>query len=279
VLDLYLASALVLTLAIGLGFVSAALATKSRAAACILIIVSVIALALHVAFGRHTLWPARFLPWSALIILAEPSPLLVGIITGAGSRLLPGHLIRRCLLLAPLIALCLWTTFSPIFKSPPPTDNQWEGRVCLQTFQSSCAPAAGATLLRAFGILSSETEMARLSLTTHDGTKSRGLWRGLSLKTTGTKFKPIPYFGDLESLRTAPMPMILMMRLDPKKPHDPRYHTKWGWVPNVPHTVVLFRITRDGRYVIGDPSVGIEFWHRDALETLWHGEGISIVPR
>ena len=74
-------------------------------------------------------------------------------------------------------------------------------------------------------------------------------------------------------------PTLLNVRLDPGPKVDPKYQELWGWKPGVPHTVVLFRRLPDGRFVVGDPATGRELWSLEAMQTLWHGEGLRLVPR
>ncbi|MDB5321843.1 MAG: hypothetical protein JWN40_3474 [Phycisphaerales bacterium] len=234
-------------------------------------------LALNVAYFRHSLWPAGLLPFSNVMVLGDPNPLLVAVLIGAGARLMPGSPARRSVLLVPLGALCLWGSYGGLFLRPPPLQERWTGVVCRQTSEATCGPAAAATLLAAHGIKSSEAEMAELCLTNIDGTSSRGVYRGLKLKTRGTGLRVEPYFGKLDDLLKIEGPVLLFVRLDAQPGVDPRYQTKWGWKPGVPHVVVMYRRRPDGRFVMGDPAVGPELWDQKAIETLWHGEGIRLV--
>jgi hypothetical protein len=234
---------------------------------------------LNVAYFRHTVWPARIFPFPNMMILAEPSPILAAVLVGSGAVILPGGLARRSLWLVPLVAVCLFASYGFLLGTPPRMGNQWRDGLCRQTSPASCAPAAAATLLAAYGIPATEAEMAHLCLTTGDGTSSRAIYRGLLLKTEGTSRRVEVFRGDLAALRALQGPVLLNMRLDPKADTDPRYEKKWGWRPGVAHTVVLFRSLRNGRFYIGDPAVGFEFWHQKDIETLWHGEGFRLVPR
>jgi hypothetical protein len=74
-------------------------------------------------------------------------------------------------------------------------------------------------------------------------------------------------------------PVILFVGLRRGQRADPRYAREWGWTPGLRHTVVLFGFTDDGRIEIGDPSVGREKWSVEALDVLWDGRGLRLVPR
>ncbi|MHC4186912.1 MAG: cysteine peptidase family C39 domain-containing protein, partial [Planctomycetota bacterium] len=154
----------------------------------------------------------------------------------------------------------------------------WDGSVCLQTSQSSCSAAAAATLLKYFGIASSEEEMAQLCLTSEWGTCLHGLYRGLSIKT---EVKPIHVkvrSANLNQLqKNVTLPAILNVRLDKAvAQRDPRYSNDWGWRIGVNHTVVLFGFKSNGLIEVGDPGTGREFWDMQALCDLWHGEYIIL---
>jgi predicted double-glycine peptidase len=276
--DIYIGIAIVLLAAELAGFGAYRLARRGwRWTAVVLALLAAAGLALNVAFFRNSIWPARWLPFSNVIVLGDPNPWLAGILVGVGAALMPGSPARRSVLLAPLAVLCLWGSYGGFFMRPPPLADHWTGRVCRQTSQATCGPAAAATLLAAYGIKSSEGEMAQLCLTNIDGTSTRGVYRGLKLKTRDKKMRVEPYLGKIEDLCKVEGPVLLFVRLDSRAGVDPRYQSKWGWQPGVAHTVVMYRYRSDGRFLMGDPAVGAELWDRKAIETLWHGEGIRLV--
>jgi hypothetical protein len=276
--DIYIGVAIVLFAALLAAQGAYALAKRGwRWTAVALAMVCAAGLALNVAYFRQSMWPVRWLPFSNVMVLGDPNPLLAAVLIGVGARLMPGSPPRRSVLLVPLGALCLWGSYGGFFLRPPPLEEHWTGRVCRQTSQATCGPAAAATLLAAHAIKSSEAEMAELCLTNIDGTSSRGVYRGLTLKTRETGLRVEPYFGKLEDLVKLDGPVLLFVRLDSRPGDDPRYQTRWGWKPGVPHVVVMYRRRADGRFVMGDPAVGPELWDQKAMETLWHGEGIRLV--
>jgi hypothetical protein len=278
--DLYLGVLIVLFAALLAGVGTYQLARRGwRWTVVALAVVSAAGLAFNVAYLRHSLWPARWLPFSNVMVLADPDPWLAAVLIGAGAALMPGTAARRSVLLVPLAIVCLWGSYGGYFLSLPPLEDRWTGPVCRQTSQATCGPAAAATLLAWYGVQSSEAEMAKLSMTTVDGTSTRGVYRGLKLKTRGTNLAVEPYFGKVDDLSKLGGPVLLFVRLDAKPGVDPRFEGKWGWKPGVAHVVVLYFCRRDGAYIMGDPATGPEYWDRNALETLWHGEGIRLVRK
>jgi hypothetical protein len=278
--DLYVGVAIVLGLSVLAGVGTYHLARRGwRWTVVILALLAAAGLAFNVAYLRHTLWPAKILPFSNVMVLGDPNPWLAAVLVGAGAALMPGRAARRSVLLVPLAAFALWGSYGQFFLPMPPLDDNWTGSVCRQTSRMTCAPAAAATLLWANRIPSSEAEMAYLGMTTIDGTSSRGIYRALKLKTRGTDYDAEPFFGNVDDLCNLDGPIMLFVRLDPKPDTDPRYQEKWGWTPGVPHVVVLYGCRGDNVFIMGDPATGPEFWNRKAIETLWHGEGIRLVKK
>jgi hypothetical protein len=276
--DIYISVAIMLFAALLAAQGAYALARSGwRWTAVVLAMVCAAGLAVNVAYFRQSLWPVRLLPVTSVMVLGDPNPLLVAVLIGAGAAMMPGSPARRSVLLVPLGALCLWGSYGGFFLRTPPLEEHWTGGVCRQTSQASCGPAAAATLLAAYGVSSSEAEMAELCLTSIDGTSSRGVYRGLKLKTRGMKLRVEPYIGTLAELVKLDGPVLLFVRLDARPDVDPRYETRWGWKPGVAHVVVMYRRRADGRFVMGDPAVGPELWDQKAMETLWHGQGIRLI--
>jgi hypothetical protein len=280
--DLYLAIGIVVCVSVGALLLALLVAKNvSRRTATLLCVLVVGLIVAHVKWVSDRAWVSRVLPASSVIILGNALPPLVAALAGLAWRLIPGHAVRRGLLLLPLVALCGVRSFAPAFASPPPlAGNRWRHEVCIQTSPATCSAAAAATLLRAHGIDTTEAEMVRLCLTGARGTAAHGLYRGLKLKTAGTPWDVEVFDTDTAGLRArAPSVCILTVRLDATAGIDPRYEQLWGWTPGVRHTVVFFRFTDDGKVEMGDPAVGREHWSAKDLHVLWHGEGVRLVPR
>jgi hypothetical protein len=278
--DIYFAIGLVTLISTFLGTAGYALARKAPRAVSILIAIGMAGLIVwNVAVFRHSLWPMRLLPFSNMIVFADPNPELGSVLAGVALALMPGAMARRMVLAFPLLCLCFWESFAPLLQKPPVLQNHSSNGVFVQTSQSSCAAASAATLLTAYGIKTTEPEMAKLCLTNVNGTSIRGLYRGLKLKTDSTPWQVEEFSGDLDSLAKRKAPVILTVQLKPGPGVDPRFQRDWGWAPNVPHSVVMLRSLGGGQFEMADPSVGREIWDKRALETLWHGQGIGLARR
>lgn len=224
---------------------------------------------------------ARWLPFSNLIIVGNLSLPLAGLLAGLGARRLPGPWWRRAVLLVPLVAVSLVKAYRPLLVETPAVQHRWSMGICRQTNNATCTPAAAATLLATHRIRSDEREMAELCLTSERGTTMWGLYRGLKRKTAATELDVRPVTGDLPALRAASAdgPVLISVGLRRGQEADPRYANVWGWMPGTMHTVVLLRFLPNDRVLIADPKVGVELWDLEALQTLWHGQGVQLVPR
>lgn len=276
--DLYTALALMLTLssaALALGLhLGRRLKPRPMAGLALLSCALIVCFALLL---RDHLLLTRLLPSSAVVIYGNALPPAVAFLAGLAWRRIPGHPLRKSVLLLPLLLLCLYQSYGFLFTRPPPLEDRWKHGVCRQTSPASCSAAAAATLLRAHGIAATEVEMAALCLTRPAGTSMHGLYRGLKLKTAARGFTPQAFRGDLATLRNELGPVLLTVRLDRGADVDPRYEHHWGWTPGVRHTVVFYGFRPDGKTEVGDPSAGREHWRVRDLEVLWHGEGIRLV--
>ncbi|WP_442505206.1 cysteine peptidase family C39 domain-containing protein [Novipirellula sp. SH528] len=226
---------------------------------------------------------ATILPMSSAIIFANWTVFALAVASGAAYRLPNRPLWRRVLAASLMAVLALATLFQPVLQPvfrPVKGANQWDAnQVCIQTQTNTCSAAAGATLLRAVGIETTEAEMVNHCLTDARGTPSLGLWRGLSLATTSSGFRPQVLQTDVESLLTkGPWPAALVVGL-PRYGADPIYVKRYGWDPGFRHSIVLFGRKDDRLLDVGDPSIGRETWSDDDLRVLWRGEGVTLVPR
>ena len=281
--DLHTAIAIVVVSSVGtllLGLrVGRRISNRSATFACGLTVAFLIA---HVSLISDRLWVTRILPVSNVVILGDLLPPAVCFLAGLAWRVIPGHPLRRGVLIAILTGLCVHRSFRTAFAVPPgPLAERWRHDVCLQTSPATCSAAAAATLLCAHGIDATEAEMARLCLSTERGTSNHGLYRGLKLKTAGTAWDVEAFHTDAAGLRAAPGLAILSVRLDPTPGVDPRYEKLWGWTPGVAHSVVFFGFVPDahGKVEIGDPAAGREHWSARDVDVLWHGEGLRLARR
>ncbi len=280
-LDIYLAMGLMLALSAAAG-VLAARVVRGRAFRLRLGLMAfaVGGIVAYMVLLYDRVAVARMLPVSSLVVVGNPLPVFVGTVIGLVWGAAGVHTARAIPLLTALVAVMIRVMYVPLLRPAPECRDEWRDGVCIQTTQATCGAAAVATLLKHYGIATTEAEMADLCLTSPEGTLHLGMYRGLARKTAGTPWTVEVFSGDVARLRSiAHDPVILFVGLRRGQNADPRYAREWGWTPGLRHTVVLFGFTDESRIEIGDPSVGREYWSVEALDVLWDGKGLRLVPR
>ena len=237
---------------------------------------TVLILVLCVISSPHN-WMARLLPFSNVIIFAEANLLIVSFISGLAFKLIPGKNYRKLLLLVPLLIITFYSSYSFLLRPVPVTGDRCKGEVCIQSSESSCTAACAVTLLKHYGIQSTEKEMVELCMTRDNGTALLGAYRGLKIKTAGTKYSVKLEKWDLEKLLNTKFPVIIQAKLKNGADADPRYARQWGWTPGVSHSVIFYGRWTGDRVIIADPSVGRENWRVEGIKTLWHGRVLFLV--
>jgi hypothetical protein len=150
---------------------------------------------LHILGEREWFYTLRSWPGSEFLVI------FLGCAGGAAAALLP-----RLLLGLPLFAV-LAVAVTPYVKpliGPLPDSafyEQWRGEICLQSTPSTCGPASVTTILRHFGIKTTEKETARASFSYTGGTeawylaryvRSRGLSPRFDFRSTFTPSAGLP---------------------------------------------------------------------------------------
>lgn len=237
---------------------------------------------------------AELLPVSSLIVVGNAVPPLASLLAGLAWSMIPREAggpgrpvpiavnLRRLAVVVALEAAGWLAVARPLWGDAPRCRDRWEGDVCVQTTDSTCAAACAATLLRAHGIEANEQEMADLCLTRRRGTLWQGLYRGLKLKTAGTPWDVAIVRGRFAALRSlGDRPAILAAGLPRAKWVAPIYTERYGWTPGDWHSVLFFGFRGGGRVAMADPTPGIgrEEWSEDDLRVLWAGRGMRLVPR
>ncbi len=287
--DLYLGIAILVAL-MAAAFLLALLITRNASTVVcdVLAAITVIAIAVYARWIWEDTLMARLFPYSNLIVLSNWFPVAAGFLAGlVWQRIrdtperIPGigtfHGLPRRIFATVLLAVAGGSTLvAPLLGQPPDCHNDWDGDLCYQTTGATCSAAAGATLLQFYGVYASEGEMAELCLTRH-GTNWKGLYRGLTLNVApqGKKVEAFELTVD-ELKQQFSDPCILQCELRIGEGRSSVPYELDGWVPGQPHSLVLLDIHED-EFQIFDPSVGIEVWTRDAMETLWHGQGMRVV--
>jgi hypothetical protein len=282
-LDLAWGFALMGALAAVLFLASAALARRlSRPAVTGLAIFVVGALLLYIRSIWYDVRIAHWLPFSNLIVVGNWLPLLAAVLAGLAWEQARESSWRRFGFTAALGLTAGYALFYPVLGSVPKCEDRWDWMGnCLQTTNFTCSAASAATLLKAHGIQASEQEMADLCLTRR-GTSWQGLYRGLKLKTAGTKWDVQVVACSCEELPGLhERPMIISVGLDSSAPGDTDFTREFGWVPGVNHSVILHGFTNFGCAVIADPTQELsrEQWDEETLKVLWRGYAIRLVER
>ena len=280
--DLVLAGAVLLVVSAGLLLLAARIGRAGSIPARIAI--AAVAIGVLCAYGfalRDHYALSRIFPFSSAIVLANIQVPAAALLAGLAWATVKGNVARRLVLLVPLVGIAIYHASRPILQEPPITRVEWLGDVCLQTSQATCSPAAAATLLRSYGIQADESEMARLCLTSENGTSMLGLFRGLKLKTRDTQWDVQIADYNVDQARATGNAVIATVGL-PRNTSDVdiRYEALWGWTPGVSHTVVVFpKLFQTEGVEVGDPAAGREYWSREDMDVLWTGPIVRLVPR
>ena len=281
-LDLVWGFALIAALAAVLFLATAALARRlPRSALTGLAILVVGALLIYIRSIWYDVRLASWLPVSNLIVVGNWLPLLAAVLAGVAWEHTRQSAWRRYGSTAALGLTALYALLYPVLGTVPRCESRWDWMGnCLQTTDFTCSPASAATLLRAHGIESSEQEMAELCLTRR-GTSWQGLYRGLKLKTAGTKWDVQVVACSRQDLPQLKGPMIISVGLESAAPGDTEFTREFGWVPGVNHSVILLGFTTYGSAVIADSTQELsrEQWDDDTLQVLWRGYAIRLVER
>lgn len=255
---------------------------------------------------------AQFLPHSSVILVAKASLILIigtaGFIFGSSDFSLK----RRVLMTLALSSAAILAISSPIIRPlfqplQLSVDSRWQGEVCLQSNEASCAPAAAATLLSQYGIETSERLMAESCLSSEGGTLTLGAFRGIYRATNGGNLTPRalvcgPKNCSREHL-SARLPMLTLVDFEeqlaksdvpqPKKSSPPRLRRMLGSAEGSvglglgqislggegQHAVVLLELLDDGQWLVADPAVGTIRWSDQYFRDVWIGEGIYLVSK
>ena len=115
--------------------------------------------------------------------------------------------------------------------------------------------------------------MIDLCYTRKDGTSLGGTARGLDIKARSNGKQVNVGKLTVTDLRSGShLPALLFLHLRQSvADREPRYEAEWGWTVGFSHAVVIFGFTPEGQPIIGDPSVGREFWNLEGLTELWTG--------
>lgn len=220
----------------------------------------------------------RLIPYSNVIVLGNWFPIGAAILSGIACGRLRRFKVRQAVTAFGMLVVGAAGLFLPMMGTTPECGNTWDGLVCRQTSQTSCLPAACATLLSRYGVTTTEAEMASLCFTRKRGTNWLGVYHGLSVKLQPMGLRPVLFDESLEQLFARDEPQIISCGISEEQARmHPQYEKDWGWIPGVEHAVVLLEVKKTA-VIVGDPATGRERWSKQDLQRLWNGRGVRLQP-
>jgi predicted double-glycine peptidase len=178
---------------------------------------------------------------------------------------LPTPSVRAALLVMLIISspLFLWNSLAPClqpeYRMGASIDRD---NVCRQTTNYSCGPAAAVTVLRHYGRVVTEGEMARLSLLRrNEGVTILELCRGVNVALRGTPHVASIDRVDLAGLGSAQLPVLAELRRGPGREH----------------CIVVLAVKTD-HVVVGDPAYGKRIYDLERFTEEWTGLIIEVEP-
>lgn len=229
-------------------------------------------------FGR-LVW-AETIQSSSVLCWSNMTPIALGFAGG-----LVGHTrgLRRGfrpIAVAVFMALAIGFVATPIarplfFPLDLPVRSQWKNNVCMQSHESSCAPAAAATLFRHYDIASSETLLAQVCLSSRLGTAPLGLYRGLkSIAGEHGYIAKVAERDPSKWIAEGRLPLVAVVQF----PIGGGSAVKNRFLGNrfAGHAVTVMGRTDGGRWLIGDPAVGKISWSDAELRSRFTGEAIFL---
>jgi hypothetical protein len=159
-----------------------------------------------------------------------------------------------------LLVLCVTVPYLKQIVLRPEWNNfadRWTNDICLQSSESSCGPAAAATLVRLAGKPVTEKQIAMESFTSRRGTENWYLIR--TLRRHGLKAN---YSINRAGLVDLPFPAIVGVKLGDKN--------------GAGHFITVLGRNED-KYVVGDPLSGREELDAAQLQERYFFTGFSIV--
>lgn len=209
----------------------------------------------------------QFLPFSNAIILGNWLPIVGAFFVGVCIRTRRILFLRRTVLGATLGCLCGYSLVSPILGNAPECGpSGLTGRIMeFQTTHQTCSAVCAANLLRLHDIPATEEELAELCLTRR-GTHWLGVYRGLKLKTAGTKWYVVVEEVSPKDLTRGTHPPGVLALTFTKESAAHRIET--GFAPEIGHAVVCLGSPQAGVLDVFDPApdYGFESWNDRILE-------------
>lgn len=228
-------------------------------------------------------WASVF-PAGSVFLWSNLMPVLLSVSAGLASGSLSLRSWRQFATVGALLTLALAYLFTPMMRpliAPIrlASQCQWQGDLCLQSHSSSCAPAAAATLLRLYGVVSDERSMARDCLTSRHGTEPLGLYSGLAI--AARRFSLRPRVGSAKAERwidEGQLPCIALVRFDESSDSE-TLRNLLGPRGDGHAVVVLARDVHDQGWIIADPAFGETTWKDHDFRERFTGDAIYLSSR
>ncbi len=242
-----------------------------------------VAALLWFALRYHGTWQmARLLPVSSAIVLGNWIPIGGAFFAGLtlGEAAIPAWRRRGWAALI-LMASCYSVAccfLGHVSEREPSTGNARFGQ---QSWRSSCGASCAAVLLQLHGIEATEDELVSLCLTSHRGTPALGVYRGLKIKTAGTRWNVEVVTCTPDELLAMEGPLLLRDQIPGIHLLDGTENCRWVR-RRLEHAVLLLN-GRDRDHIrILDPASGINYpvsWTIEDLRERWRGEALRLVLR
>jgi len=219
----------------------------------------VLALVVYAVLRRLPQWEVRVFPWAVYAFWERQWAFPPGIfVLACGGSMLPVRW-NRWVVWTAAAGLFGWSAWAgqwmlrPICPGSP--DLPVRGKVLEQSTGYTCAPAASATLLAAWGIEKSEHEMAQLCLCVPErGTSPFDVYRGLTLAARASGLRARMVALPRERLGRLVRPFI---------------------IGTGAHAIVIFEVRGDD-LLVGDPFVARPVW-RPAGLILDSWDGVAVL--
>ena len=151
--------------------------------------------------------------------------------------------------------------------------------VCIQSFDYNCSAASVVTLLRHYGVETTEAKAIVLAGTKDGkGTEALGLYRALRHYEDQVQADVTIEHGSADTLLKSPGPAIILVGLPNRgrPPEAAAYGKRNNWPPGFFHDVVYLGLDPDDEdFVrIADPDVGLERWRVTDIQFLYRGQAV-----
>lgn len=235
-------------------------------------------------YFERLVW-AVAMPWASVLCWANFLPVVLAFAAGLASEVRAIRTGLRSITTYGLLAVAVVFLTLPIARPllfPIELSSQchWVEGVCLQSNESSCGPAAAATLLFQTGHLLNESRVGeqRLSeacLTSRQGTSTLGLFRGLQLSVSHLGGSAAVASRDPEEwMRRGQLPNLAVVSFEENS--APAQVHRFMGAASESHALVVHSRTLNGGWRIADPASGWRTWSDEEFRDVFTGDAIFV---